>query len=110
MPIYELFDGQGNVLVSQAMPLPTVDDYVVAIQSMLDTKAQERRYFGMESASTYAASTNPTFKAEADACLAWRDAVWLTAYQVLDEVTAGTRAQPTIADMMALLPTMEWPA
>jgi hypothetical protein len=91
------------------VPMPTEAQYVGAIQSMLDAKVAERRYLGIISACSYAASTNATFKAEADACLAWRDAVWLKAYQVLDQVTAGTLAQPTIPDLLAMLPTMTWP-
>jgi hypothetical protein len=90
-------------------PLPTVDDYVNAIQAMLDTKVQERRYLSILSACSYAASTNATFKAEADACTAWRDAVWLKAYSVLDEVEAGTVAQPTIPELLAMLPALTWP-
>jgi hypothetical protein len=90
-------------------PMPTEGQYVDAIQSMLDAKVGERRYLGIISACSYAASTNATFKAEADACLAWRDAVWLKAYQVLDQVTAGTIPQPTIPELLAMLPTMTWP-
>lgn len=90
-------------------PLPTESQYVDAIQSMLDAKVAERRYLGIISACSYAASTNATFKAEAEACLAWRDAVWLKAYQVLDQVTAGAIPQPTVAELLAMLPTMTWP-
>jgi hypothetical protein len=92
-----------------SVPMPTEGQYVDAIQSMLDTKVAERRYLGIISACSYANSTNSTFKAEADACLAWRDAVWLKAYQVLDQVTAGTIPQPTIPELLAMLPTMTWP-
>jgi hypothetical protein len=89
--------------------MPTQDAYVNAIQEMLDTKATERKYFGIISACTYGDSTNATFKAEAQACIAWRDAVWAKAYDVLAQVQAGTLAQPTVADLLAMLPTMTWP-
>jgi hypothetical protein len=101
----------GLELTPPAPPaLPTESEYVAAILSMLDTKVQERRYFGILSACSYAASTNTTFKAEADACMAWRDAVWDKAYATLDQVTAGTIPQPTIAELLAMLPTMAWPS
>jgi hypothetical protein len=87
----------------------TQADYVSAIQAMLDAKATERKYFGIISACTYGDSTNATFKAEAQACIAWRDAVWAKAYDVLAQVQAGTLAQPTVAAMLAMLPTMTWP-
>lgn len=88
---------------------PDVPDYVTAIQAMLDTKVQERRYYNILSACSYAPSTNPTFRAEANTCLAWRDAVWAQAYAVLDQVNAGTLAQPTVDELLAMLPTMTWP-
>lgn len=100
---------ENSAVIAAAPPMPTLPEYVAAVQTMLDAKAQERRYFGMQSASTYAASTNATFKAEAGALLAWRDNVWLTAYAKLDAVTAGTLPQPTIPELLAMLPTMEWP-
>lgn len=113
-------DASGNWLVTWivrdltaeeiAASSPTVPDYTVAIQSMLDAKATERRYYNILSACTYATSTNEAFKAEALACLSWRDAVWATAYGVLDQVEAGTLAQPTIPQLLAMLPTMAWPA
>lgn len=96
-------------IAARASVMPTVDDYRAAIQAMLDTKAKERRYYDIQSACTYSTSTNPTFKAEASVCVAWRDAVWATAYATLDQVNAGAIPQPTIAEMLAMLPTMTWP-
>lgn len=90
-------------------PPPAVAQYVVAVQAMLDTKVQERRYYNILSACTYSTSTNATFKAEAAACMAWRDAVWAKAYAVLDDVNAGALAQPTIPELLAMLPALEWP-
>lgn len=97
-------------IASRKTAMPTEDDYVDAIQKMLDAKVGERRYLSILSACSYASSTNPTFKAEAAACTAWRDAVWLKAYSVLDQVNAGTLPQPAIPDLLAMLPTMAWPA
>lgn len=92
-----------------APPLPTEQDYVVAIQGMLDAKARERRYYGMQSAATYSDSANTKFKTEAVALKAWRDEVWDTAYAKFDQVTAGTIPQPTIPELLAMLPTFIWP-
>lgn len=106
-----LYEWRGALVrKSTAAPMPTQDEYVNAIQVMLDTKAKERRYYDIMSACTYATSTNPTFKAEAEACMAWRDATWAKAYSVLDQVQAGQITQPTILELLAMLPTMAWPA
>jgi hypothetical protein len=89
---------------------PAVPGYVTAVQAMLDEKAQERRYDNILSACTYATSTQPRFQAEGQACVAWRDAVWSKCYQLMADVDAGVLPQPTIEELIAMLPTMEWPA
>lgn len=104
----EVCDGVEPIPPAPPAP-PAVPDYVTAIQSALDTKVQERRYYNILSACSYATSTNSTFKGEADACMAWRDAVWAKAYATLDQVNAGAIPQPSIPDLLAMLPTMTWP-
>lgn len=88
----------------------TEADYVAAVQVMLDTTAKQRNYDNIQSACTYAASTNAQFKAEGLACLAWRDAVWAQCYADLAAVQAGTMQQPTVDAFVASLPTLTWPA
>lgn len=78
--------------------------YNAAIQSMLDAYAQSMRYDSMLSMSTYVTSTNAQFKAEATAAVAWRDAVWASAYATLAAVQAGTQQMP--ASVQAFLSTM----
>jgi hypothetical protein len=107
--IGDLWDGEKFTSAAISAPMPTEAQYVDAIQSMLDAKVAERRYLSILSACSYANSTSPTFKAEADACLAWRDAVWLKAYAVFDQVTAGTMLQPTIPELLEMLPALTWP-
>src|SRR5690606_6387841 len=60
-----------------------------AIQQMLDRAAQERRYDSGTTISTYVNSTRPEWAAEAQAFVAWRDAVWDHAYTELDKVMSG---------------------
>lgn len=89
--------------------LPTVDDYRRAIQVRIDTAASERGYDSGASCSSYANSTNQGWAAEATAFIAWRDAVWIYAYGELAKVSGGQRAQPTIDQFIAELPTLTWP-
>lgn len=89
--------------------LPTEAEYSVAIQSMLDAKVAERRYDGIISACSYAPCTQPPYAAEGQACLAWRGAVWAKSTEIMDKVLAGTIPQPTIPELLAMLPQLVWP-
>jgi len=80
------------------------------IQRHMDSVAQTRNYDGILSLCTYATSTNAKFSSEGRAGVEWRDAVWDTGYQLLDEVQAGTREIPTDDELIGLLPAMQWPA
>jgi len=82
--------------------------FVSAVQIMLDTTARTRNYDGILSACTYATSTNQTFKAEAQACVAWRDAVWSTCYTIMADVESGSRNMPSIQELLNELPALNW--
>jgi len=88
---------------------PTVDDYRAAIQNMLDAAAQERRYDSGTTVSTYVNSTIPAWAAEAQAFVAWRDAVWAYAYTELEQVETGQRPMPSVEEFIAELPAISWP-
>lgn len=81
----------------------------VAIQSRLDEFAQERGYDNMLSACTYATSGVPKFAAEGQYCVQARDATWSVAYGILADVQAGTRSMPSVNEVMAEMPALEWP-
>lgn len=83
-----------------------------AVQDWMDTTVQENGYDNIFTACSYANSTNPKFKAEAEACIAWRDRVWEYCYAALDEVVAGQREIPTVEELLAELKaeiTLTWP-
>ncbi|OWV94432.1 hypothetical protein ATY81_12570 [Rhizobium sp. R72] len=86
-----------------------VDDYQSSVQALVDQTARSRRYNNGDSLASYVASTNPAWKAEAQAFVAWRDAVWQYAYSELAKVQAGEREQPSIDDFLLELPEIVWP-
>lgn len=92
--------------------IPTYDElkkmFTDAIQAYLDTTAQSRRYDNIFTAISYVNSTDETFAREAQACLVWRDKVWRKCYDILDAVEAGEREVPTVEELIAELPTIEW--
>lgn len=109
-------EDMGNYYEVVANPIyvPTQEEikrmFTDAIQNYLDTTAQSRRYDNIFTAISYVNSTDEVFAREAKACLEWRDKVWRTCYNILDEVEDGLREIPTIEELMAELPVIEWNA
>lgn len=79
-----------------------------AVQSWMDKTVQARNYDNIHSACTYVNSTDEIFRAEGTACLAWRDNVWRTCYNILNDVLSGKREIPTEEELIAELPVLEW--
>ena len=88
---------------------PTLADYENAIQGLVDTTATEKMFRDGVTLASYVASTNSQWAAEAQAFVAWRDAVWAYSYAELAKVQAGEREQPSPADFLAELPAIAWP-
>jgi hypothetical protein len=86
-----------------------IADYENAVSDWLDATVKPRKYKSIESVCTYVSSTNPQYKVEAEACIAWRDAVWDYCYAALKAVELGHRSAPTIAALLAELPQIVWP-
>lgn len=97
------------VVVSVAEPLPTVEQYRRAIQTLIDAKAKGLQYDSGATLASYVNSTIEKWATEAQAFVAWRDAVWLYALAELDKVKNGDREQPSIEEFLAELPAFEWP-
>ena len=78
------------------------------IESHVEEIAKARQYSSAVSCASYNASTNPQWKAEAEAFIAWRDSVYAYAIGVIALVQAGG-AIPTSDEVMSGLPIMVWP-
>lgn len=84
---------------------PSLDDLVTQTKSMisawLDSVVQAKGYDSIVSCASYANSTDPTFRAEAQAAIAWRDAVYRRGYEILADIPDGVT---TPEQVIALLP------
>ncbi len=87
-------------------PTPSVEGYSAAVQAHLDAAARARLYTDGNSLATYTASTNPQWAAEAQAFVAWRDAVWQQVYAMW---ASPPDPVPSPAEVVAGLPVIEWP-
>ena len=79
-----------------------------AVQNLLDSKAREKNYDNGFAIASYALSTNDIFRSEAARFIAWRDAVWGKCYQILDAYKAGEIEMPSVENVIAVLPELEW--
>lgn len=71
--------------------------------------AGEKQYSSAVSCASYALSTNLTWKAEAEAFIAWRDSVYVYAMGIIASVQQGG-AVPTMEGVIAGIPVMTWPS
>lgn len=79
------------------------------VQQHMDSVAAERNYDGIQSAALRAALPNSPFHAEGVAYGEWMDACWSHCYQVMADVEAGLREQPSTEELIAELPAITLP-
>ena len=85
-----------------------VKTYENAVQNYLDETAQAKGYDNTYTCLSYLSSTDETWNREANIFNAWRDSVWRKCHEVLNAVLAGELAPPTVEELIAQLPTIEW--
>lgn len=101
--------GVPQEVIDQAIAEAQLAGFTADVQRHLDTTARARGYDGILSLCSYAASDQLRFGAEGKAGVAWRDAVWAACYEIVDAVRAGQRPVPTLAELIAELPAIDWP-
>lgn len=80
---------------------------VAAVDAHVEDRARAMGYNSAAHLASYVSSTIPGWAAEAAAFVAWRDAVWIAAYQQQAEAEVSGQ-MPTAAQLIAALP--EWAA
>lgn len=76
-----------------------------AIDALVDGRARALGYNGAAHLAGYVASGVPQWRAEAEQFVAWRDAVWSAAIDML--AAADPAAPPPVESVLAALPP--WP-
>lgn len=104
-----LMDGQ---LKPKPKPQKTqdelIEEYKNAMQSHINTKAAEKNYENGFACASYVASTNLTWKEEAQAFIAWRDQCWQYAINIESQVKDGLIARPSLEDFINNAPVLNW--
>lgn len=82
--------------------------YENSVQAHLNATVQSRGYTDVNSCLSYKDSTDETWRRESWAFNAWRDAVWHKCYEILNAFMAGKIKQPTVDEVIAQLPKIDW--
>lgn len=94
--------------IPQAEQQALLATFDAALTAHLDKTAQEQRYDNRITCALRAGFDGP-FKAEGVAFAQWMDNCNAYAYQVMADVQAGRRAQPTLDQFIGELPILTWP-
>lgn len=113
---YRAIDSAADLLPGETFaaepPLPTLADaaaaLAAAVQTWLDTTAQGNGYDSLASCISYRGSSIAQWSTDADAALAWRDAVWQACFEWQQGAAAAPPATfPTAEQVIAQLPQPE---
>ena len=88
----------------------TIADYKQAIQGHIDAVARAKDYDSGVSLAGYKGSAVEAYAEDADAFTTWRDPLWPTVFGILENVQSGAIPQPTITELIAMLPAPPWPS
>lgn len=106
-----VYDAEENAVVAQYTyadpPPPTLEDYDMAMENFLREEREARGYTTREP-DTYLTSHVPRWAQDAKDWVDHRDAVMLYALELINEVAAGTREQPTMEEFLANMPRVVW--
>lgn len=99
----------GNAMDLTALTEQQIQKYFEdAIEAYMTSVVQTRNYRDIHTAASYVNSTNEKFAKEGAACNKWRDDVWNKCYEILGEVKSGFRPIPTLEEVIAELPLLDW--
>jgi hypothetical protein len=105
-------NGVYTIVENPAPPAPTPEEiirgYEDAVQAHLDATAQSRDYDNTYTCLSYLSSTDEVWYRESHAFNAWRDQVWRKCHEILNAVMAGTLPPPTVEELIAQLPEIDW--
>jgi len=106
---YEAWVAEGNVPATPGRSLEElITETKSRISEWLDSVVQAKGYDDIVSCASYAASTNPAFQQEAEAAIAWRDAVYAKGYEILNAIPEGVTTPDHVMALMPLPGEFGW--
>lgn len=101
IPAYE-------AMIAKSQQDALIAKYTARLEQHYDATAQMKRYDNHLTCALRSGYTGP-FQAEGQAFAIWMDTCNALAYQIMDEVLAGTRPMPTEDELIGMFPEMVWP-
>ena len=79
------------------------------VEAWMNTVVAERHYDSIDTCiGRYLYSPNEKYRREATAVMEWNTLVWDKCWDILKEVKEGKRAIPTLEEVIAELPKLDW--
>lgn len=100
-----------------ATPIPPTEEEIkeqtkqyllFEVDELLDKTVQARGYDNIAKCVTYEGDIDPIFNREGTAAKQWRSKVYRACYNILAEIEAGNRPIPTVEELLAELPKIDW--
>jgi len=93
-------------------PTPSLEDraavLLAGVDAHLNAAARSKRYDSIRAAALRAGYPGP-FHDEGMAFATWMDSVYATCYEVLAKVQSGTIEEPTLEQLIGMLPVLQLP-
>lgn len=96
-----------EIVVPEKTAEEQIAEITVAVQKYLDSAVQVLNYDNGFACASYATSSEPKFRKEAESYILWRDKVWTKCYALLDEYEVGEIAMPSVEEVLSSLPKFE---
>lgn len=101
----------GTWIASSDYVPPPIDEAEARriIAEHMDNVVRARGYFSIGTACAWVDSDSAIVKAQAEACVKWRDQIGDKVRQILYEIATGLRPVPTQSQLISEMPAMQWP-
>lgn len=107
-----LYNVETQTVYEPTQPEKTDEEYIrlyeIAISDYINSIASSRGYDNAVSISTYVSSTNPSWKAEADAFVAFRDLSWEYFINIQDGIRDGLLKPTSVELFLSNAPVIDW--
>lgn len=93
----------------EVTPQPSAKEYDDALVGLFDQAAQAKQYDNRITCAMRASYAGP-YQAEGASFGKWMDECYARAYALQAQAARGEASYPSVAELLAVMPSMDWPA